>query len=149
MKAALDTNLLVYAEERSDKGDRARQLLLSLSGTQLVLPVQVCGELFNVLTRKASLSAADAARSVGRWKEVCEVVDTTDAVLAAAIDLAAEHHLMIWDAVILAAAASAGCDLLLSEDLHPGFRWRGVTVVNPLARPTSPLLDAFMSQARG
>ncbi|HWF78051.1 MAG TPA: hypothetical protein VN694_12835 [Caulobacteraceae bacterium] len=54
-----------------------------------------------------------------------------DAVFAAALGLAADHHLQIFDAIILAGAASARCDGLLSEDLHDGFAWRGVAVLNP------------------
>jgi predicted nucleic acid-binding protein len=149
VKAALDTNFLVYTEQRSDKGARARTLSLSFPERTLVLPAQVCGELFNVLTRKAAFQAVDAAQTIRRWRLICEVADTTDAVLDAALDLAVQHHLAIWDAMILAAASDKRCDLLLSEDLHPGFRWRGVTVVNPFAEPMSPLLDAFLDQGRG
>ncbi len=149
MRAALDTNFLVYTEQRSEKGDRARALALSFPQRRLVLPAQVCAELFNVLTRKAAFSAANAAKTLRRWRTICEVVDTSEAVLDAAIDLAEAHHLSIWDAVIMAAAAEVSCDLLLSEDLHPSFRWRGVTVVNPFAAPMSPLLDAFLDQGRG
>jgi predicted nucleic acid-binding protein len=61
------------------------------------------------------------------------VIDTTDRVLTRATDLAADHRLSIWDSVILAAAAEAGCRLLISEDMQPGFTWGGVTIVNPFA----------------
>ncbi len=37
------------------------------------------------------------------------------------------------DALILNAAAEAGCELLLSEDMASGFAWRGTVVVNPFA----------------
>jgi predicted nucleic acid-binding protein len=33
--------------------------------------------------------------------------------------------------MIVVAAAEAGVELLLTEDLHDGFMWRGVTVTNP------------------
>jgi hypothetical protein len=46
-------------------------------------------------------------------------------------DLATDHQLGIWDAVILAAASQSGCRLLLFEDLQHGFSWGGLTVVNP------------------
>ena len=36
-----------------------------------------------------------------------------------------------WDALILAAAASAGCATVYSEDLNPGQAILGVTVQNP------------------
>ena len=49
------------------------------------------------------------------------------------VDLATEHKLQFWDALILNVAADAGCSLLLSEDMQDGFAWRGVTVVNPFA----------------
>ena len=46
--------------------------------------------------------------------------------MLAATDLAVDRDLSIWDAVILAAAADAGCRLLLSEDMQDGFAWRGL-----------------------
>jgi predicted nucleic acid-binding protein len=36
-----------------------------------------------------------------------------------------------WDALIVAAAETAGCKYLLSEDFQPGQKFGGVTVVNP------------------
>ena len=46
---------------------------------------------------------------------------------------------------MLAAAEAAGAHLLLSEDLHDGFVWRGVTVSNPFAPAASKAaLDRFL-----
>ncbi len=146
MKAAVDTNVLVYVEEQSLKGDAARRFVVTLPARKTVLPVQVCGELYNVLTRKSRLSASVALAFISQWRSSFLLAETTHAVLAAAFELASTHQLQIWDAVILAASADTGCDLLLSEDLQDGFRWRGVTVVNPFAATTSPLLDAFLAQ---
>jgi predicted nucleic acid-binding protein len=64
--------------------------------------------------------------------------------MTAALNLASEHRLQIWDAVILSAASSAGCRLLLSEDLQDGFTWNGLTVVNPFSKtPHHLLADAL------
>jgi len=65
------------------------------------------------------------------------------------MDLAAEHGLSIWDSVILAASAEAGCRLLLSEDLQDGFTWRGVTVTNPFSANVHPLLKAALAPHEG
>jgi hypothetical protein len=46
----------------------------------------------------------------------------------------------------MSAAADARCRLLLSEDLQDGFTWTGVTVVNPLAHSTHPLLRALIAR---
>jgi predicted nucleic acid-binding protein len=54
--------------------------------------------------------------------------------------------LRIWDAVILAAAASAGCRLLLSEDMQEGFTWNGVTVTNPFSAKKHRLLEELLEE---
>jgi predicted nucleic acid-binding protein len=64
--------------------------------------------------------------------------------MLAAMYLAAVHQFSIWDGVILAAASQAGCRLLLSEDLHDGFTWGGVTVANPFALPRHTFLDTLL-----
>jgi len=98
-----------------------------------VVPVQVLGELFNVLVRKAGKSRIDARDAMLSWRDAFSVVETSSEVMLGAADLATDHQLGIWDAVILSAAAQGGCRLLLSEDLQEGFTWAGVTVINPFA----------------
>ena len=75
-----------------------------------------------------------------------EIVDTTPQVFAQATDLAVSQHLNIWDAVIVCAAASAGCRLLLSEDMQDGFTWSGVTIVDPFAKVRHPLLASLLAE---
>ena len=65
-----------------------------------------------------------------------------------ATDLASQHRLGIWDSVILATAADAGCRLLLSGDMQDGFTWAGVTVANPYASTPYPLLGAILQNTR-
>ena len=57
---------------------------------------------------------------------------TTEATMLAAMDLAADHQLSIWDAVILAAAAETGCRLVFPRTCGTGSP-RGLTVANPFA----------------
>lgn len=77
------------------------------------------------------------------WQDAFAVQPITAAVLASAMDLSADHALLRWDAVMVAAAAEAGCRLLLSEDMQDGFTWRGLTITNPFAVPLHPLLGAL------
>jgi predicted nucleic acid-binding protein len=107
--------------------------------------VQVLGELFSVLVRKAKWAKPRAAAAVLAWGDAFPLIDTSNEVLLAATDLAGAHQISTWDAVILSAAADARCRLLLSEDLHSGFTWRGVTVVNPFAGAGHPLLRALVA----
>jgi len=80
------------------------------------------------------------------WRDAAPVVETSAEAMLAAADLATDHQLGIWDAVILSAASRSGCRLLLSEDLQEGFTWAGVTVVNPFASPQHTLLQAFLEE---
>lgn len=139
---ALDTNVLAYAEGANDGGRQARALEIvgRLPAGAAVIPVQVLGELFRVLTGKAGRSPALAREAVLSWRDAISVRDTSSSAFLAAMDLVVDHRLSIWDALILAVAADAGCRLLLTEDLHEGFTWRGVTVVNPFADAIHPLL---------
>lgn len=133
MRVAVDTNVLAYAEGINDpvKREQAIDLLRRLSRQGTIIPVQVLGELFNVLVRKGGRTRAEARGSVLEWSDSFTTADTTAAAMFAATDLAETHRLSIWDSVILSAASKAGCRYLLSEDLQDGFTWGGVTVVNP------------------
>ncbi len=149
MKVALDTNVLAYAEGINDVGRRvsALELIQSLPQESTVIPVQVLGELFNVLVRKAGRSRADAREALLGWRDAFPVVETSPEIMLAAADLATDHQLGIWDAVVLATVSQVGCRLLLSEDMQEGFTWGGVTVVNPFAVPRHGLLDALLARA--
>jgi predicted nucleic acid-binding protein len=146
MRIALDTNILVYAEGLNGpvKKQATFELVRKLPQDLIVLPAQTLGELFNVLVRKAERSPEESRSSVLSWYDSYDVADTTAKVVIAAADLAAQHRLGIWDSVILAAAADAGCRLLLSEDMQDGFTWTGVTVANPFRSTLHPLLDAIL-----
>ena len=142
MRVALDTNILAYAEGVNGAGMKVRALELveKLPEGAALLPVQTLGELFNLLVRKAGRAPAKARTAMLSWKDSFPLIETSAEVMLAAADLATDHQLTIWDAVILSAAAEAGCRLLLSEDLQEGFTWKGVTVTNPFPTPRHELL---------
>ena len=150
MNIALDTNILAYAEGLNGTRMRAATLrmLRSLPPGETLIPVQVLGELFAVLVRKANRSRTTAAAAILSWGDAFPLVETSGDVMIAAIDLAVAHKMGIWDAIVLSAAADAGCRMLLSEDLQDGFTWHGVTVANPFATPRSPLLEALLPSSR-
>lgn len=147
MRVALDTNVLVYAEgvNGSDRQGQALDLLGSLSRVQVLIPVQALGELFNVLVRKARKHRHEARAIVLSWRDTYLTIDTSADVMLGATDLAVDHRLAIWDAVILTAASRAGCRLLLSEDLQEGFTWSGLTVADPFASDRHPLLESLLA----
>ena len=148
INVAVDTNVLVYAEEHSagKKSADARALLDSLPPETTLIPVYVLGELYRVLVRKAGRSAAKARAAVLSWGDSFPIIELSSSVMISAIELSHEHRFDIWDAVVLASAADAGCRLLLSEDFQDGFTWNGVTVTNPFSPKRHLLLDSLLKE---
>jgi predicted nucleic acid-binding protein len=151
VRLALDTNVLAYAEGVNGAAMRksALHILRKLPEGTTLLPVQVLGELFQLLTRKAGRSPERARTAILSWQDAFPLIETSATVLLMAIDLSVRHHLHIWDAVVLSAAAAAGCRMLLSEDMQSGFTWNGVTVINPFTEPRHALLAALLDDAAG
>jgi len=148
MRVAFDTNVLVYAEGLNGTGrrDAALSLIRRLPQEAAVVPAQVLGELFTVLVRKGGKSRRDARDALLSWRDTFGVIETCADVMQAAADLATDHQLGIWDAVILSAASRSGCRLLLSEDFQAGFTWGGVTVVDPFSSPLHALLESLLAR---
>jgi predicted nucleic acid-binding protein len=146
VRLALDTNILVYAEgvNGAARKKTALEIIAKLPVDSTFLPVQVLGELFHVLVRKAGRPPERARAAILSWQDAFPLIETSPSVLVAAADLAARHGFSIWDAVVSAAAAAAGCRLLLSEDLQAGFTWNGVTIANPFSASKHPLLEVLL-----
>jgi predicted nucleic acid-binding protein len=136
---AFDTNILAYVEgvRRIDadqsKIQQSRQLIERMEATDVSLnfAAQTMAELRHVLIKKLRLTGDDANTLVKRWIDMGRVTPTDRNILQHAFTLAAQHKLQTYDAIILAAAAESGCDILYSEDMQHGFVWRGVEVINP------------------
>jgi predicted nucleic acid-binding protein len=145
-RVALDTNVLVYAEGADDpvRNSAAQDLIDRLKEEWVVLPGQVVGELYRVFVKKMRLDGRDAQAKIMTWLDVYQVEPVTYSTLTSAMDLASRSGIQIFDAIILASAAEAGCRLLLSEDLQEGFTFGGVTVANPFAEKRNPVLEAIL-----
>jgi predicted nucleic acid-binding protein len=139
VKIALDTNVLLYAaavwrvEADKQKTDLIRSILPKLSDhAEIVAPYQTFGESYNAMQRIGH-SREKCRQTILEWRDRYAVLGSSEESFLSAVDLATEHKLQFWDALILNVAADAGCSLLLSEDMQDGFAWRGVTVVDPFA----------------
>ncbi len=132
----VDTNILVYLFDHGEPKKRAaaaRDLEREGSASELVVSTQVLQELYVSLTRgKKPLAspelAQDAVEAAAGYTTV--VVDTP--LVLAAIGLCRKDRLSFWDALVVSAAARAGCDRILTEDLNEGQVIEGVRVENPL-----------------
>ncbi|MBZ5642053.1 MAG: PIN domain-containing protein [Acidobacteriia bacterium] len=135
-KAFVDTNILVYAHDRTagTKHERARALIDGLWRSEGgVISTQVLQELCVSLRRKPPrlLSTEELRRLIEDYMMWDIVVNTAESVVEAlAIEL--RYKISFWDALIVQAAESSGAAILYSEDLADGQSYGSIRVVNPL-----------------
>jgi predicted nucleic acid-binding protein len=130
----VDTNVLLYVVS-SDPGEqgkaaRANQLL---AARDVALSVQVLQEFYVQATRASRpdpLTHEQAARLVESFLRF-PVQDITTGLMLAAAATCQRFAISYWDAAIVEAARSLGCDVVLSEDLSDGQDYAGVRVENP------------------
>jgi predicted nucleic acid-binding protein len=132
---SLDANVLVYSIDRSSpvKHKRAIAIVDGAADLDCVLTTQALGEFFFVSTRKGIVSARDAAAQADGWLTLFPTAAPSPAVMRAAFAEVVHHRFAFWDAMLLATANDAGCELVLSEDMHDGARFGNLTVRNPFA----------------
>lgn len=131
----VDTNILVYAVDRSDpdKQPRARALLEALWSTRSgCLSTQVLQEFYVVATRKLTpaMTRREAREIVGLYAS-WPVIQVDPPLILGASELEERHKLSFWDALIVEAARRAGATRLVSEDLQAGRTISGVRIENP------------------
>jgi predicted nucleic acid-binding protein len=138
----VDSNIFLYAVDDADprKQRVARGWRAELWKSRLGrVSFQVLNE-FYVNALRLKPAASDEARAEVRdllaWHPV--VVDA--AVIERGWKLQDRYHLSFWDSLIVAAAKTASCGFLLTEDLQNGQRLDGMEVVNPFLREPASVL---------
>ena len=129
----LDTNILLYAEDARvpAKQERAREVIAALvTDRSAVISTQVLQEFFVIATKKLKLTAEAAQDSVATYAQL-DVVIVQPALITSAIQLHRLHAISFWDALIVRAAADAGCTKLLSEDLQHQRAFDSLVIENP------------------
>lgn len=130
-----DTNVLVYLfdADAPAKQARAREAVgRALEQGAMVISTQVLQEFFVTVTRKLArpLPAAEAEAALRRLVELPVVQVDPDMILAAAAG-SRRDGISFWDALILTAASTAGCEEVLSEDLQHGRSFGRMRIVDP------------------
>jgi predicted nucleic acid-binding protein len=132
-RSFFDTNVLVYADDKSapDKQRRALELVAEHRRARTgVVSLQVLQEYFVTVTRKLRVDASIARRKLELLAEF-DVAAPDVADVLAAIDLHRLHGFSFWDALILRTAKQAGCRALFSEDWQHGGEVDGIRIINP------------------
>ena len=138
-RACVDTNIVVYAHDPSDRLKHAKAVALieQLSNEgRLVLGAQVFNEFSSVMMRRnrtLTLRPDEVATILREMEAIAEVVPITPSITFRALDAMPRHGLSFWDALIWAAAKENGVEVVYTEDFQHGRDVEGVRIVNPFA----------------
>lgn len=130
---SVDTNVLIYAHDERDpvKLAIARDLLARLSSKRALIALQVIGEFQFVLRRKLKLPVPAVAAQARAVYMQYPSFDYDHVCVGQALDDMVLGQLSYWDALLLRACDHAGVQVLFSEDMQDGFRFGGLTIINP------------------
>lgn len=116
--AFIDTNVLLYLlSEDSDKADRTEALL----NNGAIIGVQVLNEMANVARRKLAMSWMQINELLSLIRSLCAIEPLTVEIHEKGLHIAERYRLSLYDALVVAAAILAGCEILYSEDMHDGL----------------------------
>jgi predicted nucleic acid-binding protein len=124
-----DTTVLIYAVSEGDPRAAVAENLLAAGGS---ISVQVLNEFASVARRKLTMSWKEIRDALAAVRALCEPpVPLTVKIHDTALEIAARYGYRIYDALILAAALDAECDILYSEDMQDGQKIGALTIRNP------------------
>ncbi|MBX3630697.1 MAG: PIN domain-containing protein [Nitrosomonas sp.] len=126
----LDTNILLYLLSEDEMKSVQAENTVAAGG---VISVQVLNEFASVARRKLDLSFDEIREFLSHISMICPVMPVTVKVHDQGLRIAEHYGLSIYDALIVAAALSAGCTTLYSEDMQDGQTIDGQLLIrNPL-----------------
>lgn len=132
----LDTNVLVYAYDRSDprKQSVAQALVHRALDGEIAASSQVLGEFVTTLLHKFAtpVKSEDLTVLLDTLGSIYLVPLDRDVILRA-VKAHERYGLHFYDGLIVATAERGGCNRIWSEDLNASQEYFGIRVENPFA----------------
>lgn len=132
-RLTLDTNILIYAIDRSakDKHERAISIVEQAISLDCVLTLQSLCEFYAAATRKKYADHNEGYNFVKELMSTFPIIESSKKTLSLALKMVDGHSLSFWDSMLWATAKEHGCSLIISEDFQDNFTLGGVKVRNP------------------
>ncbi|ATQ58227.1 PIN domain-containing protein [Paracoccus yeei] len=123
-----DTNIILYLLDDGPKADMAAGLLAHGG----VISVQVLNEALVNCIRKAGMSWQEAGDFLAGVRDLCEVIGLSARIHDVGLAVGERYGFSVYDAMIVSAALTSGCERLYTEDLQHGQLIEGrLRIVNP------------------
>ena len=139
-KIFIDTNVILYLlSTDAVKADRAEGVVAAGG----CVSVQVLNEVASVARRRLSMSWAEIAELLTLIRSLCRILPLTLETHDRGLQVARQHGLNIYDAMIVAAALLVECEILYSEDMQNGL------VIEDRLRISNPFFSGKASYKKG
>ena len=134
-KIFIDTNVLVYAYDKTDeiKHNKAKNLLFSKMNEKddFFISVQILNEFYYVLARK-QVSHSSITYYINEIIENTKVLPILLENTMKAINLKKKYSFAWFDSVVLATSLQNGCKMIYSEDFQNNQVIEGILkIINP------------------
>jgi len=137
-KIFLDTNVIVYAHDRSSgkKNTIAMEIMEYLWDRKKgVISVQVMQEFYVCVTTKILKPLPlKVARKILEYLLNWDLIINDEYITIKAIDLQEKYRFSFWDSLIVQSAIQSQAYTLFSEDLSDGQIIENVKIVNPFVQ---------------
>ena len=126
----LDSNIILYALDASDRNRAA--VARRLIAARPVISTQILGETANVMLRKLQIPPDKVEAHLRLLERRCVVTVTAPPHYFRAVALHQRYQFSFWDCLVIAAALSAECRILYTEDLQDNQTLEGrLRLLNP------------------
>lgn len=132
-KYFLDTNFLVYcfSKDEPEKREKCLAMLEQAKGkVNLVISTQVLKEFAAVMIGKFKQPPLEV-KAIINDLALFEVIPLDVNLIKEAIDIHLLNQISFWDSLIISAAKSAHCQVLVTEDMQHEAVIAGVRIQNP------------------
>jgi predicted nucleic acid-binding protein len=122
-KIFIDSNIWIYlfSDGNNGKAQIVEKFIADNTvKTVFVTSCQVVNEVCNVLKRHG-LAETKIRIVIENITSICLMQDLSKEVCLLASTLRERYLFSFWDSIIVSAAKTAGCNLLVSEDMHDGL----------------------------
>lgn len=109
-----DTNVILYLLDDGPRADRSAELLAKGG----LISVQVLNEALVNCIGKAGMSWRDAGDFLAGVRDLCDVTALSAEIHDVGLALGERYGFSVYDAMIVAAALTSGCERLYTEDLQ-------------------------------
>ena len=118
-KVFIDTNVFIYLYS-NDEDNKKEKAIRAINDYVCCTSTQAINELSNVMIKKFNMGKEDMKNVVEEIYSNCEVIMLDKTILKKALDINSRYKFSYYDSLMLAAAVTGECSIILTEDMSDG-----------------------------